>query len=149
MYEKVKSARIDAFRRFMDQKEHRGRVLIVEDDEYVSASLSAWMKRCGMDAVCVHLAEDGIAVLEREEFDLVLVNLILPKMPGKNLIEWCNTNRPQLPCIVVSGLEIEDMVRACTSLKIVMALQKPVQLHDVENLLLQLNLHMGDDQARI
>lgn len=133
----MSAARQEAFKRLMSG---RDKVLIVEDEEHVAKSLQHLFAARGLDSIIVHYAEDGIALLQAMDFSLALVNLNLPRMPGRDFIHWCNEHRRDMPCVVISGLEIEDIVRACTGVKLWMALTKPVTLHDVENLLLQLNL---------
>lgn len=126
-----------AFKRLMAG---RGQVLIVEDEPHVASSLKHLLASRGLESTIVYYAEDGIALLKAMPFSLAMVNLSLPKMNGRDFIHWCNEHRREMPCVVVSGLEIEDIVRECTSVKILMALTKPVTLHDIENLLLQLKL---------
>jgi sigma-B regulation protein RsbU (phosphoserine phosphatase) len=56
-------------------------------------------------------AEDGLAaqaILEEREVDLVVTDLMMPRLDGLGLIRWANEHRPGSAWIVLSGLESFD-----------------------------------------
>lgn len=138
----MSASRIEAFQNLM----RAPRALIVEDEPGIALCLSALLSRCGVLTKCVARAEEATRIMDGQSFDLAFVNLRLHGMPGDEFVKWAGEHHPNVPCIVVSGLEIEDIVRRCTSVKIFMAMQKPVTLADIDALLLKLGLTVPSDE---
>lgn len=64
------------------------RILIVEDEKPIAELIRLSLRRAGYHCQCVY---DGLAaadVLERERFDLVLLNIMLPGVDGFSLLEY-------------------------------------------------------------
>ncbi|HSJ08061.1 MAG TPA: sigma-54 dependent transcriptional regulator [Longimicrobiales bacterium] len=64
----------------------RGRVLIVEDEEIVRQLLTGLLREEGYDVDAVPTGEDALKALDRELYDLVLLDLNLPGMHGMNVL---------------------------------------------------------------
>ena len=91
------------------------KVLIIDDDKKHSDLLQAYFKRFGINLVCAHEAESGFRLLNREDPDLLLLDVMLP---GKDGFEICREVRKNsnIPIIMltargdvidrVSGLEL-------------------------------------------
>ena len=64
------------------------RILIVEDEKPIAELIRLSLRRAGYHCQCVY---DGLAaadVLERERFDLVLLDIMLPGIDGFSLLEY-------------------------------------------------------------
>jgi DNA-binding response OmpR family regulator len=91
------------------------KVLIIDDDRKHSDLLQAYFKRFGINLLCAFEAEDGFRKLNREDPDLILLDVMLP---GKDGFEICREIRKtsNIPIIMltargdvidrVSGLEL-------------------------------------------
>lgn len=82
------------------------KILIVEDDYDISELLSAWLNEAGYQTTA---AEDGLKALEvfeKDGFDLVLLDLMLPKLDGFGVCEWIR-GRSSLPIIMLTALDGE------------------------------------------
>lgn len=91
------------------------KVLIIDDDKKHSDLLQAYFKRFGINLVCAYESESGFRMLNREDPDLLLLDVMLP---GKDGFEICREIRKtsNLPIIMltargevidrVSGLEL-------------------------------------------
>ena len=66
------------------RSEDRGRmkILIVEDEEGIRELISLYLTREGYDAVAVGDGERALDLLERDTFDLVILDLMLPGIDG-------------------------------------------------------------------
>ena len=81
-----------------------GRVLVVEDDPDVRAVAHKILARSGLEVRVAADAETGIRILEEEGgIDLVLTDLVLPRMKGRELVDRIRDRWPALPIVVMSG----------------------------------------------
>ncbi len=84
------------------------RILIVEDDP---AILEALAEKLGLEGYRVILAADGEAARERladEPVDLVLLDLMLPRLDGLSVLRWLRKRSPALPVLIVSARGREE-----------------------------------------
>ncbi|HEY5167790.1 MAG TPA: response regulator transcription factor [Thermoleophilia bacterium] len=84
------------------------RLLVVEDDPGIAEPLSAGLRREGFD---IELAGTGAMALEADECDLVLLDLGLPDMDGRDVCRLLR-QRSRVPIIVVTarGDEIDRVI---------------------------------------
>ena len=83
------------------------RILIVEDDVDISELLQSWLTEAGYQTAG---AEDGLKALEVFEsgqFDLVLLDLMLPRLDGFGVCEWIR-KRSDVPIVMLTALDGED-----------------------------------------
>ncbi|MCI8373425.1 MAG: response regulator transcription factor [Clostridiaceae bacterium] len=64
------------------------RILIVEDDEAISNLIYVNLRDEGFQCTCAYDGEQGADYLEQETFDLVLLDIMLPKVDGYELLEY-------------------------------------------------------------
>ena len=79
------------------------RLLIVEDDEDMLYTLRRWCSREGYE---VHTASDGIEAFEKisaQAFDLVVLDLHLPRLSGDEVLSYINTKQPEAQVIILTG----------------------------------------------
>lgn len=84
------------------------KILIIEDDTDINNLLARIMRRQGYEAVQAFSGTEGKLRLELEQYDLLLLDLMLPGMMGEELIGEIRQTDPDLPIIVLSaksGLE--------------------------------------------
>ncbi len=86
------------------------RVLIVEDSEIDFLFLAQELRRGGYDPVCerVETGELMSAALDRETWDVILIDYTLPRFSGIAALELINRKHIDLPAIIVSGTIDEE-----------------------------------------
>lgn len=93
----------------------RGRVLVVDDHQPNRLKLTLAVKNLGHDAESVASGEECLAALRGSDFDMVLLDIVMPGMDGFQVLAEIK-NDPALrdiPVIVISALDqMEDAVRA-------------------------------------
>jgi two-component system cell cycle sensor histidine kinase/response regulator CckA len=107
-------------------------VLLVEDNEAVRASMVKLLAALGY---AVTSAVDGVDALERiadqPGIDLVLTDLMMPRLGGAELAERLAERHPDLPVMFMSGNLDVDELREQVEQGHVQFLQKPVSLHEL------------------
>ncbi len=87
------------------------KILIIEDDTDINNLLARIMGRQGHEAVQAFSGTEGKLRLELEQYDLMLLDLMLPGMMGEELIREIRRTDPDLPIIVLSAKSaLEDRV---------------------------------------
>ncbi len=88
------------------------KVLLVEDDPFLSQLLSTRMQRAGLDVSKVMDGEEAVIFLKDNKPDLILLDLILPKKSGFQVLEEMRANPlvKNSPVIIISNLSQESDV---------------------------------------
>ena len=95
--------------------ENSKKILIVEDDTHVSKVFQIQFEKMGFKTVLGFDGEEAIKMLSSEKPDLVILDLMIPKKDGFEVIEEIRKNSEFLktPVIVISNLGQEtDKARA-------------------------------------
>jgi two-component system nitrogen regulation response regulator NtrX len=91
----------------------REHILIVDDEPGVRESLKGILDDEGYVVTAVESGEDALVALEGRRFDLLLLDVWLPKMDGLETLSRVRTLDPDLPVVVISGHgSIDTAVRA-------------------------------------
>jgi PAS domain S-box-containing protein len=91
----------------------RETVLLVEDDEMVRNYMSATLSSGGYTLLTAADGLEAIALLEGLDrpVDLIVSDVIMPKMGGKELNDWLATNRPEAKVLFISGYVDDEPFR--------------------------------------
>jgi two-component system response regulator HydG len=79
------------------------RALIVDDEPDMGRLMDAGLRAIGIDTRAVSAAEEALALVAAEDFDVVLTDLQMPGMNGLELCERLVAQRPDVPVVVVTG----------------------------------------------
>ena len=89
------------------------RVLLVEDDPSVVRTVELLLKSEGFACDTTTVGEDGIAIGRLYDYDIILLDLMLPDMNGNEVLRALRTSKITTPVLVLSGLsEIGEKVKA-------------------------------------
>ncbi|PRX54056.1 sigma-54-dependent transcriptional regulator [Flagellimonas meridianipacifica] len=81
------------------------RILVIEDESAIRRVLTKILSEEN-DAYQVFEAEDGLKgmeIIKKEDFDLVLCDIKMPKMDGVEVLEAARQIKPEIPFIMISG----------------------------------------------
>ena len=106
------------------------RILIIDDDRAVQATIRLLLERAGHSVVVASDGRNGIAIFESEEFDLLFLDIFMPGMDGFETMRVVHQQQPRIPIIVISGNPIPsgsgaNFLTMATKLGAVSSLQKP------------------------
>ncbi|MDR1241497.1 MAG: sigma-54 dependent transcriptional regulator [Deltaproteobacteria bacterium] len=89
------------------------KILIIDDETGVRFSLRGILEDEGYRVFEAENGETGLQVLEKEEADLVFLDIWLPGIDGPQVLEKIKATRPSLPVLMISGhATIEHAVQA-------------------------------------
>jgi DNA-binding NtrC family response regulator len=91
----------------------QARVLIIDDEEIIREALDALLSRDGCLVKAAATAADGLALLADEEFDTVLLDLMLPDRNGLEVLEEIRRTDEDLPVVMITAFgTIDTAVKA-------------------------------------
>jgi len=110
---------------------HSGTVLLVDDNEDVRRAGKRMLESRGFE---VELAEDGqvaLSIVETCRFDVLVVDLIMPRMDGRQLLRSVRRRMPRQPIVLVSGYGAQLVDGAISSDPHTLFLAKPYRSKDL------------------
>ena len=80
-----------------------GVILVVDDDAAVRRSLARVLTTAGHRVEAVGSGVDAVRRLQDEEFDLVVLDLRMPRLGGLTVLQHVQNRHPEVPVIVMTG----------------------------------------------
>jgi len=107
-----------------------GTVLLVEDEDPVRLFSARALRSKGYQVVEARTGEAALEILgdDQEQFDLLVTDMMMPKVDGATLIREARKTRPDMPVICISGYTQESVAKEVVSLPRVYFLPKPFSL---------------------
>ncbi len=84
------------------------RVLLVEDDTASARSIEMMLKAEGYVCDCTDLGEDGLEIGKLYDYDLIILDLMLPDMDGFEVLRRLRAANVHTPILILSGLAEPD-----------------------------------------
>jgi PAS domain S-box-containing protein len=107
------------------------RILVIDDEEIIREFLAEMFVSSGYKANTAATGLEGIALFERNSYDLVFSDLGLPDMSGWEVAKTIRAKECDVPIILLSGWGIQlndDRVRECG---IDLVLSKPCRMEEI------------------
>ncbi|MFA6096796.1 MAG: response regulator [Candidatus Paceibacterota bacterium] len=83
------------------------KIMLIEDEEILSGLLRRKLEENGYEVIVAFDGEEGIEIMKKQRPDLVLLDIVMPKMGGFEVMEEMNKipelNLKDLPVIIVSN----------------------------------------------
>jgi two-component system, cell cycle response regulator CtrA len=88
------------------------RVLLIEDDGSTAQSIELMLKSESFNVYTTDLGEEGIDLGKIYDYDIILLDLNLPDMPGFEVLRGLRVSKVKTPILILTGLAAtEDKVR--------------------------------------
>src|SRR4051812_3065952 len=87
------------------------RILVVEDEKKVASFIKKGLQQEGYAADTVHDGADALQNALAYDYDLIILDLMLPERPGLDVLRNIRLKKPKLPVLVLTAKgEVEDKV---------------------------------------
>ncbi|CAM9953273.1 unnamed protein product [Chrysoparadoxa australica] len=87
------------------------RVLIIEDDQEVSAFIAKGLKEARHQADVANNGKDGLFLASTAQYDVLIVERMLPELDGLSVIKALRALNKSMPILILSALgEVDDRV---------------------------------------
>ena len=109
------------------------RILVIEDEPALCRLYQIVLEQQGYETVLAETGEAGIKAAERTKPDLVILDLVLPDMPGIQVAERLRQDGilPNAPLIVTTGLGQENTAALAESHGAYAVLIKPFNIGEI------------------
>ncbi|MEN5234911.1 response regulator transcription factor [Sphingobacterium faecium] len=84
------------------------KILIVEDDQRVAELIKRGLEEQDFETTLAYDGLSGKKLSSQDQFDLVITDIILPKMDGLDLCKYIRQTNPDLPIIMLTALGTTD-----------------------------------------
>ncbi len=88
-------------------------ILVIDDEKSVCVTCKRILEEEGHHVEYVLSGEDGVRTAETGRFDLALVDLRMPDLPGEQVLERIKAARPSMPIIIITGYATIQTSIAC------------------------------------
>jgi DNA-binding response OmpR family regulator len=92
------------------------KILIIEDEKPMAKALELKLNGCGFQAKAVFDGESAVAELTKENYDIALLDLMMPKKDGFSVLQDLKDKGIKTPVIVSSNLSQEEDVKRAKAL---------------------------------
>ena len=80
------------------------RVLIIEDDPSMAKSIELMLRSNGLAVDAADLGEDGLEMAKVYDYDIILLDIMLPDIDGYEVLRRWRAARIETPVLILSGL---------------------------------------------
>jgi DNA-binding response OmpR family regulator len=107
------------------------RILSVEDEQSVQDLLSMHLMLEGFEIKTATNGEEAISLLESESFDLILLDIQMPKMGGLEVLRYIKIHHIEVCPIMLTGADDLRAFAECARLGAFDYLPKPYNFHEL------------------
>lgn len=111
-------------------------ILIVDDDANMRNTLGEILRINNYQSVAVESGKDALLQISKEKFQIALVDLMLPDIPGLDVLKAIKDKSPETECIILTGFGSTESAIQAVNLGTYSYIQKP---YDIDNLLLTIS----------
>ncbi|WP_370581093.1 response regulator transcription factor [Mucilaginibacter sp. FT3.2] len=83
-------------------------ILIIEDDERVASVIKRGLAEAGHEVSVAYDGQMGQKLALQDDYDVIIMDIILPKINGLDLCKLIKAARPQIPVIMLTALGTTD-----------------------------------------
>jgi DNA-binding NtrC family response regulator len=93
----------------------QSRVLVVDDEDALRMVLGSELSSSGYDVSTASDGDEAISMVQNKKFDLVLLDIKMPKVDGFEVLKYIKKNIPKVKVIMLTGFA--DLKNAIESKK--------------------------------
>lgn len=109
----------------------KAKVLVVDDEVEFASTLSERLRLRSYDAMAVYSAEDALSAVRSEGHDVILLDLMMPKMSGVEMLKTIKEIAPEAEVILLTGRVDIDSVAEEINLADFDYIMKPLNIDEL------------------
>ncbi len=108
------------------------KILVVDDDRQLADVLAEFLTRLGYQAVATYGGREGLEMFERDDFQLVITDLMMPGMDGMELMEAVKRLDSRVIVMVITGFGTVESAVAAIKRGAYDFIPKPFNMEELE-----------------
>ncbi|WP_187648051.1 response regulator transcription factor [Nitrosophilus labii] len=89
------------------------KIFLLEDEIILCKSIDRYLQKIGHEVKICFNGKEGLEIVEKESFDLLILDINVPDLDGFKLLETLKKKHKYIPTIFISALtDIEDITKA-------------------------------------
>jgi DNA-binding response OmpR family regulator len=109
---------------------------VIDDEPTVRGFVCDLLEGLGYEAEDAEDGRQGLALLERHRYDLVITDLQMPNVSGWDVVNAVRGRLPTMPIIMISGFATEDDMKEARQVGVPL-LQKPFSVAELQRVMRQ------------
>lgn len=93
------------------------KILFLEDEPNILEVTTEYMKMQGYEVTCVNNGQDALEILKNEDFNLAILDIMVPKVTGLEVLEYINKSKSNMATIMLTALGDEQTQLKAFNLK--------------------------------
>ncbi len=108
------------------------KLLVIDDDARLLASYRDLLSPYGFEVLCAPDGQEAISIVEKNpDILLVILDLAMPRMDGREWLRWFRSMRKESPVIIISAYKLDSND---SDLKPAVILEKPFHVAELLDL---------------
>jgi len=109
------------------------KLLVVDDEKNIVEALRAQLVKAGYEVITAHDGEEGLEKFQEEHPDLVLLDLMMPKLNGFEVLKAIRKNSTEkwIPVVIISAKNDLDTIKETYHLEADLYLSKPCSMEQM------------------
>jgi DNA-binding response OmpR family regulator len=104
-------------------------ILIVDDEEYILTGLRDNLaSKTSYRVVTASSGARALDILSSEEIDLIIVDINMPEIDGKRILEAVKEIEPDTPVIIITGVHVDEVETLASEWGADDYLTKPIEI---------------------
>ncbi|MBI4387217.1 MAG: response regulator [Elusimicrobia bacterium] len=108
-------------------------ILVVDDDPQALSTSAELLEREGFQVARARSGGDAAELIERQKFDLIITDIVMPGMTGFEVIQLAQKLHPDVLCIAMTGYGSLDSAMDALRLGAYSYMVKPYDVHDFKH----------------
>jgi DNA-binding NtrC family response regulator len=113
------------------------KILVVDDEDIVLESCQAVFELEGFEALLVPSADKALEAMKNNDFDLLLVDVKMPKKDGMYLMRKIKKQCPDVPIIIMSGYYTTNTIKEAMKMGAAKFVAKPFEPDELVEIVCQ------------
>lgn len=129
--------RLRALKKTVDQEKKKkadaeeSRILIVDDEVLLNDMLRECLHAAGYEVDGAYDGVEGIGLLRYKKYDLILLDIRMPRKDGLEVLKFVKDEYPDIPVIIITGLASMEEIKETVKMGAFACIKKPFLLDKV------------------
>ena len=110
-------------------------ILVIDDEKEICDLLQVALEMSGHKVTPCQYARDALKYLEQQEFDFVIIDMIMPEISGLEMISIINERYPRTLTVLTTGLQAQDVINEALQQGAYNFVNKPFSLEEISNII--------------